>query len=65
MVFLVKPDSTVVRTAITIGTRMADAVEVLSGLNPGDQIVRAGHQKLYEGAKVMPVTSQPGTQPKS
>lgn len=65
LVFLVKPDSTVARTAITIGTRMADAVEVLSGLNPGDQIVRAGHQKLYEGAKVMPVTSQPGAQPKS
>jgi hypothetical protein len=32
-------------------------VEVLTGLEPGSQVVRAGHQKLYDGARVMPVTS--------
>ncbi len=62
LVFVVSPDSTAVRTPIKIGTRMSDAVEVLEGLKAGDRIVRAGHQKLYDGAKVMPVSSQPGSQ---
>lgn len=56
-VFVVKPDSTVTRTALGLGTRMPDVVEVLQGLQPGQQVVRAGHQKLFEGAKVMPVVS--------
>jgi hypothetical protein len=62
-VFVVKPDSTVVRTAITLGTQMTDAVEVLRGLEPGSQIVRAGHQKLFDGARVMPVARQGATPP--
>jgi membrane fusion protein (multidrug efflux system) len=57
-VFVVQPDSTASRVAITLGTRMADVVEVKEGLRPGAQVVRAGHQKLFEGAKVMPVVSQ-------
>ncbi len=62
-VFVVNSDSTVVRTAVSLGTRLPDAVEVLSGLKAGDRVVRAGHQKLLQlppGAKVIPVTSQPG-----
>ena len=55
-----KEDNTVTRTAVTLGTRTADAVEILAGLEPGTRVVRAGHQKLFEGAKVMPVESQPG-----
>jgi hypothetical protein len=40
---------------------LAGAVEVVEGLEPGARVVRAGHQKLFEGARVMPVTSrQPG-----
>jgi len=58
-VFVVKADSTVTRTALSLGTRMADVVEVVSGLQSGNRVVRAGHQKLFEGAKVMPVSSQP------
>ena len=54
-VFLVKPDSSVAKAAITLGTRDSSRVEVLSGLVAGDRVVRAGHQKLYEGAHVMPV----------
>ncbi|MGB5106309.1 MAG: efflux RND transporter periplasmic adaptor subunit [Candidatus Zixiibacteriota bacterium] len=65
LVYVVKPDSTVTRTPITLGTRMSDVVEVLEGLKPGEQVVRAGHQKLHDGAKIMPVTLQPGAQPKS
>jgi membrane fusion protein (multidrug efflux system) len=59
-VYSVKEDNTVARTAVTLGTRTAGAVEVLAGLEPGTRVVRAGHQKLFDGAKVMPVDSQSG-----
>ena len=57
-VFIVNPDSTVLRKPVTLGLQLSDVVEVLDGLNPGMQIVRAGHQKLFDGAKVMPITNQ-------
>jgi membrane fusion protein (multidrug efflux system) len=57
-VFIVKPDSTVARVALKLGTRMSDVVEVIEGLQPGMTVVRAGHQKLFEGGKVNPVSSQ-------
>ena len=57
-VFIVKSDSTVARVALTLGTRLANVVEVIQGLEPGMKVVRAGHQKLFDGAKVVPVTSQ-------
>jgi membrane fusion protein (multidrug efflux system) len=60
-VYRVNPDSTATRVAITLGTRLPDVVEVVEGLEPGAQVVRAGHQKIFEGAKVMPVTSQGAT----
>ena len=55
-----KDDSTVTRTALTLGIRLPGTVEVLKGLDENMQVVRAGHQKLYEGAKVFPVSSQEG-----
>ena len=54
-VYVIQPDSMVTRTSLVLGTRLSDVVEVLEGLEAGQQVVRAGHQKLYEGAKVMPV----------
>jgi membrane fusion protein (multidrug efflux system) len=62
-VFTVKSDSTVVRSVITLGTRLADVVEVVQGLEPGMKVVRAGHQKLFDGAKVMPMNSPPAATP--
>jgi len=56
-VYVIKPDSVVTRTPVTLGTRLVDVVEVREGLEQGQQVVRAGHQKLYEGAKVAPVTA--------
>jgi membrane fusion protein, multidrug efflux system len=53
--FVIKPDSTVTRVPLTLGVRRSDLVEVLQGLQIGARIVRAGHQKLFEGAKVFPV----------
>jgi membrane fusion protein (multidrug efflux system) len=57
-VFIVKPDSTVTRVALTLGTRLPRVVEVVQGLQTEMQVVRAGHQKLFEGAKVMPLGSK-------
>lgn len=54
-VYLVTPEGIVTRTPVQLGTRMADAVEILSGLAEGQQVVTAGHQKLYDGAKVAPM----------
>lgn len=56
-VFIVKADSTAARAPVTIGTRLADIVEVTQGLQAGVTVVRAGHQKLFEGARVVPVAS--------
>jgi membrane fusion protein (multidrug efflux system) len=57
LVYVVKPDSTVERTTLTLGTRQSDVVEVLAGLTVGARVVTAGHQKLYPGAKVIPTAS--------
>lgn len=57
-VYVVKPDSTVTRATVTLGTRLPDRVEVTSGVAAGQTVVRAGHQKLFETAKVMPIMTQ-------
>ena len=54
-VFVVQPDSTVVRRAVKLGVRQPGRVEIREGLQGGEKVVRAGHQKLFEGAKVSPV----------
>jgi len=58
-VYIVKADSTVQQIPITLGTQRSDIVEVLNGLSGGTTVVRTGHQKLYPGAKVMPLSQQP------
>jgi membrane fusion protein (multidrug efflux system) len=57
-VFVVGKDSTVNRVPLSLGIRMSDVVEVTSGLQPGMTVVRAGHQKLFDGGKVMPISSE-------
>jgi multidrug efflux system membrane fusion protein len=51
-VYLIRPDSTVTVRNITVGTTEGDQSEIASGLNPGDQVVMTGVDKLTEGAKV-------------
>jgi multidrug efflux system membrane fusion protein len=51
-VYLVKPDSTVTVRDITTGITEGDQSQVLSGLQPGDEIVLTGVDKLNEGSKV-------------
>jgi len=62
-VFMIKADSTVSLLPVTLGSQTADNVEIINGLQEGMQVVRAGHQKLFEGAKVMPIMLQ-GTESK-
>jgi len=54
-VFVVKSDSTVGRVPLVLGTRFADDVEVVEGLQPGMTVVSAGHQKLFDGGRVIPI----------
>ena len=62
-VYVIKPDSLVSRTPVSLGTRLTGVVEVTEGLREGDSVVKAGHQKLYEGAKVMPLTAPAADDP--
>lgn len=57
-VFIVNADSTVKRAAVKTGLQLADVVEIIDGLEEGMNVIQAGHQKLFEGAKVMPVNSK-------
>jgi hypothetical protein len=43
---------------VELGTRDSMRVEIVSGLAPGDRVVRAGHQKLFPGAHVVPILAQ-------
>jgi len=62
LVFVIQADSTVARTPVELGTRLRDRVEVLNGVAAGTMVVRAGHQKLFPGAKVMPISAAPQQQ---
>jgi membrane fusion protein, multidrug efflux system len=55
LVYVVLRDSTVQATPVKLGLRESARVEVVSGLAAGDMVVTAGHQKIYPGAKVLPV----------
>jgi len=48
-------DGVATRTAITTGQRLDAAVEVLTGLVPGAEVVTRGHQALRERSPVRPV----------
>ncbi len=58
-VYVVKADSTVTRDGADPRDRARRRPSRSSRVStPGMRVVRAGHQKLYEGAKVMPIQSQ-------
>lgn len=56
LVYVVKPDSTVAPQPVVLGLREPAAVEVVQGLSAGDRVVTAGHQKIFPGARVLPVS---------
>ena len=59
-VYVINPDSTVAPVPVTLGLQLPDVVEVVEGVKEGQQVVKAGHQKLFPGAKVMPVMMNDG-----
>lgn len=60
-VYIVNADSTVAPAPVTLGLQLSDIVEISSGLQQGMKIITAGHQKLFPGAKVLPVSTQMNT----
>jgi multidrug efflux system membrane fusion protein len=60
-VWLVKPDSTVTIRPVTLGAVEGDQTEVTSGLDPGEEAVTVGVDKLQEGGRVN--AQVPGEQP--
>jgi multidrug efflux system membrane fusion protein len=57
-----KASSQVKLVPVAVGEYLEDKVAVLSGLNPGDLVVRAGVHKLFGGEKVR-VREEPATEP--
>lgn len=51
-VYVYKPNGTVAFAEVTLGRRIDTQYEVLSGLNPGEQVVVAGQSRITNGAKV-------------
>ncbi|BAU15778.1 hypothetical protein LEP3755_63430 (plasmid) [Leptolyngbya sp. NIES-3755] len=43
------------RKAVTVGLTSGDRVEITSGLQPGDQVITSGQQRLIDNAKVVAV----------
>ena len=56
-VYVVKADSTVSKVALQLGSRSRESVEVVGGIDASHMVVKAGQQKIYDGAKVVPVSS--------
>ncbi|HEY3215702.1 MAG TPA: efflux RND transporter periplasmic adaptor subunit [Candidatus Eisenbacteria bacterium] len=53
-VYVVSADTVTLRP-IAVGSRDSSRVEVTRGLEAGERVVRAGYQKLFPGAHVLPV----------
>ena len=57
--YVVAPDDTVQRRAVTIGGRRAGAAEILEGLEAGERVVVRGLQKVRDGASVRVLGEEP------
>lgn len=53
-------DGKAMRTEVSLGMRQGDFVEVLSGLEPGAQVITAGQMKIMDGSSVQPIGSDSG-----
>ena len=51
-VFVSKGDSTAERRTLELGIEQGDRIEVLSGLQPGDNIIITGQQGLEDGGRI-------------
>jgi membrane fusion protein (multidrug efflux system) len=57
-VFLLNPDNSVRRVPVRSGIRLAEEIEILDGLEPGQRVVTRGFLGLVEGKQVKPVGSE-------
>lgn len=60
--FVVQDDSVALQNEVTLGIEQDNRVEILSGINPGDQIVITGQNNLSDSTKVR-IASQEDFQP--
>ncbi|WP_451986015.1 efflux RND transporter periplasmic adaptor subunit [Azospirillum endophyticum] len=60
-----KEQLVVERKPVKIGDRLANRVEIRSGINPGDRVVVSGQLKLANGAAVVPAETNPLTPPQT
>lgn len=58
-------DGKAAMTRVVTGARRTGEVEIVDGLNAGDMVVTAGHQKVRDGAEVKPVSTDQQTSGKS
>lgn len=52
-------DGHAVMAEITTGMRKNNLVEIRNGLQPDDQVITGGHQKVMQGAPVQPIEADP------
>jgi membrane fusion protein (multidrug efflux system) len=57
-VFLLNADNSVRRVPVRSGIRLAEEIEILEGLEPGQRVVTRGFLGLAEGKQVKPVSSE-------
>ncbi len=55
-VWVVDSDNTVSRRDVTLGEAKGDQVQVIDGLQPGEQIISAGVSQIQDGMKIRPFT---------
>lgn len=48
-VYVLSPEGTAVARTVEVGTRLSDKVEILQGLQPGEQVIVAGASFVQEG----------------
>lgn len=63
-VFVVKGDTLAIQQEVTLGIEQGDQIEILEGINPGDEIVLTGQNNLADSTKVR-VVDQQNFQPSS
>lgn len=51
-VFVVKDDSLAIQNELRLGIEQGDRIEVLEGIEPGDEVVITGHNNLSDSSKV-------------
>ena len=58
-VFTVRTDSTVDQRPVRVGAEIGDKVEILEGIEPGEEVVTDGQMRLRPGATVRPEPNSP------